>query len=313
LSGAGKALRAEGGRAGTTPLRIGTRGSLLALAQARTVAAAIEGATEIVEITTAGDVDRARGDKSRWTGALESALLAGEIDVAVHSAKDVPGELAEGTAIVATPKRADPCDVLVGEAKLDDVREGARVGTSALRRRAQLLAARPDLVIAEVRGNVDTRLRKRAAGEVDVLVLAAAGLDRLDRRHEAGGALAGEVFVPAAGQGVIAVQARAGSPAADAIASHDRTMACLRAERAVVRELSASCHAPVGVHAEVVADGLRLRGFAGLPDGSRWVVDEIVWAGDGDGAPEDAGRELARRMRLAGAADLLREAEAMVA
>jgi hydroxymethylbilane synthase len=269
-------------------------------------------------------------------GALEAALDAGDIDLAVHSAKDVPSELAAGTAIVATPRRADPMDVLVGERQLHDVREGARVGTSALRRRAQLLAVRPDLHVVELRGNVDTRLRKLAAGEVEVLVLAAAGLDRLERRREAGGALFGDVFVPAPGQGVIAVQAREGSPAADVAASvsHGRTMACLRAERAVVRELAASCHTPVGVH----ADGVRIRGFAGLPDGSEWIVDEVLVAagddargagddareaGDDDsrgaagddarGAGDDAAVTLARRMLAAGAADLLRAAEAMAA
>ena len=318
-----------------TALRIGTRGSLLALAQARAVADAIDGPAELVTITTAGDVDRARGDKSRWTGALEAALLAGDIDLAVHSAKDVPGDLADGTAIVAAPRRADPVDVLVGEARLDDLREGARVGTSALRRRAQLLAARPDLEVAEVRGNVDTRLRKRAAGEYDALVLAAAGLERLDRRGEAGGALAGEVFVPAAGQGVIAVQARAGTPAADAAAvvSHEPTLACLQAERAAIRALQASCHAPVGVHARFGADSLQIRGFAGLPDGSEWIVDELVtaggdrgWApgggrdsgvcedlGEASGDPEGTGRALAERMIAAGARELLRAAEAMAA
>ena len=296
-----------------TALRIGTRGSLLALTQARAVAGALGEATELVTITTAGDVDRARGDKSRWTAALEAALLADEIDLAVHSAKDLPGELGAGTEIVAAPRRADPLDVLVGERDLDSVREGARVGTSALRRRSQLLAVRPDLEIAELRGNVDTRLRKRAAGEVDVLVLAAAGLDRLGRRAEAGGSPTGEVFVPAAGQGVIAVQARTGTPAAAAAAAvnHDRTLACLTAERAAVRELEASCYAPVGIHAQVVADGLRLRGFAGLPDGSAWLVDEISWAAAHD-APAAAGEALARRMRAAGAGELLREAEAMV-
>ena len=289
-------------------LRLGTRGSRLALAQARAVAAAIGAGTELVEITTAGDVDRARGDKSRWTGALEAALLAGDIDLAVHSAKDVPGELAEGTAIVAAPRRADPADVLIGEPSLEHVREGARVGTSALRRRAQLLAVRPDLQVAELRGNVDTRLRKRAAGEADVLVLAAAGLERLGRRDEAGGRLEGDVFVPAAGQGVIAVQARTGSPAADAASavSHAATMACLQAERAAIRALGASCHAPVGVLAQLVAESLRLRGFAGLPDGSEWVLDEYDAAA---GDPEAAGRELARRMQLAGAGDVLRRAE----
>jgi hydroxymethylbilane synthase len=288
-------------------LRIGTRGSALALAQARAVAHALPEPAELVPVTTAGDVDRGHGDKSRWVGALETALLAGEIDLAVHSAKDVPGELAEGTVLVAAPRRADPFDVLVGEPTLDHVREGARVGTSALRRRAQLLAVRPDLVIRELRGNVDTRLAKRASGEVDVLVLAAAGLERLGRRREAGGTLHGDVFVPAPGQGVIAVQARAGSAAGDLAAAvgHAATMARLSGERAVVRELSASCHTPVGVHADSVA----IRAFAGLPDGSQWLLDEVP-AGDD---LEAAGSALARRMLAAGAADLLRDAEAMAA
>jgi len=322
-------------------LRIGTRGSALALAQARAVAALLPGPVELVPITTAGDLNRASGDKSRWVGALEAALVAGEIDLAVHSAKDVPGELASGTAIVATPRRADPTDVLVGEPQLAAVREGARVGTSALRRRAQLLAQRPDLEVVELRGNVDTRLRKRAAGEVDVLVLAAAGLERLGRRREAGGSLIGDVFVPAPGQGVIAVQAREGSTAADVAGavSHAGTLACLRAERAAVRELDASCHTPVGIH----ADRMRIRGFAGLPDGSAWLVDEVALGGGevaaggtgpvaggevaaggtgpvaggqaaaGGDEPEAAGRALARRMLAAGAAGLLRDAEAMAA
>jgi len=293
-----------------TPLRIGTRGSALALAQARAVAAALPEPAELVTITTAGDVDRASGDKSRWTGALEAALMSGEIDLAVHSAKDVPGELASGSALVAAPRRADPLDVLVAEPRLDAVREGARVGTSALRRRAQLLAVRPDMEVVEMRGNVDTRLRKHAAGEVEVLVLAAAGLERLGRRGEGGGALAGEVFVPAAGQGIVAVQAREGSAAADVAVSvsHAGTVACLRAERAAVRELAASCHTPVGIHARFVTDGLRISAFVGLPDGSEWLVDDVLADGS---APEAAGEELARRMLAAGAGALLLDAEAM--
>jgi hydroxymethylbilane synthase len=288
-------------------LRIGTRGSALALAQARAVARALPEPAELVPVTTAGDVDRGRGDKSRWVSVLEAALLDCDIDLAVHSAKDVPGELAEGTALVAAPRRADPFDVLVGEPALEHVREGARVGTSALRRRAQLLAVRPDLEVCELRGNVDTRLAKRASGEVDVLVLAAAGLERLGRRHEGGARLHEGVFVPAPGQGVIAVQARVGSAAGDVAAAvgHVATMARLLGERAVVRELAASCHTPVGVHADSVA----IRGFAGLPDGSQWLLDEVP-AGDD---LETAGAELARRMLAAGAADLLRDAEAMVA
>jgi hydroxymethylbilane synthase len=280
-----------------TALRLGTRASALALAQARAVAALLDVECELVEITTAGDVDRARGDKSRWVGALEQALLAGDIDLAVHSAKDVPGELADGTVIAATPRRANPLDVLVGDVSLAAVREGARVGTSALRRRAQVLAARPDVSVVELRGNVDTRLAKRAAGEVDVLVLAAAGLERL---HRDGGRHLD--FIPAPGQGVIAVQARAGSAAADAAraADHPGTHVCLDEERAAVRLLGASCNTPVGVLARRVGDGLVVCGFAGLPDGSAWLVDQ---AGSGEA--------LARRMLAAGAADLLREAEAV--
>jgi hydroxymethylbilane synthase len=265
-------------------LRLGTRGSALALAQARSVAALLDEPCELVAITTAGDVDRARGAKSRWVGALEAALLAGEIDLAVHSAKDVPGELAAGTVIAATPSRANPWDVIVGS--------GRRIGTSALRRRAQLLAAWPDIEVVELRGNVDTRLAKREAGEVDALVLAAAGLERLGR--SVGTQLD---FIPAPGQGVIAIQAREGSAAAAAAmtADHARTHACLDEERAAVRILGATCNTPVGV---LALDG-RVRGFAGLPDGSAWLADEA-----------SSGEELARRMLAAGAADLLRQAAA---
>jgi hydroxymethylbilane synthase len=267
-------------------IRLGTRGSALALTQARAVAALIDDETELVTITTAGDVDRARGDKSRWVGALEAALLAGEIDLAVHSAKDVPSELAEGTEIVATPRRADPFDVVVG-----DLREGARVGTSALRRRSQLLAWRPDLEVVEIRGNVDTRLAKREAGEVDALVLAAAGLERLGR--SVGSKLVDGVFVPAAGQGVIAVQGPIGVtlPTVD----HPATHAALEAERYVVRELEASCHTPIGV---LALEG-RMRAYVGMPDGSTHIVEEA-----------DTAEELTARLRDKGAIELLRAVEA---
>jgi hydroxymethylbilane synthase len=330
-------------------LRVGTRGSALALAQARWVAARL-GDAEIVEITTAGDLARDVGDKSRWTGALERALLAREIDVAVHSAKDVPGELAPGTEIAAVPPREDPGDVLVGAASLSALRGGARVGTSALRRRAQLLAVRPDLDVVELRGNVDTRLRKLADGEVDALVLAAAGLARLGRLDAAtrpsggdtvtgrrGGddlvtaPLEGDLFVPAPGQGALLVQARAGDravaaavapsaswveacaldPGAAAAAlgtaalEHDglddpAARASLLAERAVAARLGASCRTAIGVQAA----GGSLRAFAGLPDGSEWLIDEVD-----DGDPE----RLAARLLAAGAADLLARAEAMSA
>jgi hydroxymethylbilane synthase len=283
-----------------TALRLGTRGSALALAQARWVADRLGEPVEIVEIATVGDLRRGAsdgaggpGDKSRWTGALEQALVAGEIDLAVHSAKDVPGELAEGTAIVAVPPREDARDVLVGAPSLRALPAGARVGTSALRRRAQVLAASPDLAVVELRGNVDTRLRKLAAGEVDALVLAAAGLRRLGRDDVVAAPLEGDVFVPAPGQGCLALQARA-DRRFDAV-SDPADFAALAAERAVVARLGASCHTPVGVHAGAAG----LRAFAGLPDGSEWLIDAAA-------EPED----LVERMLAAGVADLLARAEA---
>ena len=301
-------------------MRIGTRGSALALAQAHSVAERLGGPAEIVTVTTAGDRNRAAGDKSRWTGALEQALLAGEIDLAVHSAKDVPGALAPGTALLAAPPRADAADVLVGSpGGLDGLAEGARVGTSALRRRAQLLAVRADLDVVELRGNVDTRLRKLAAGEVDALVLARAGLARLELLADGGAAvrlpdggevpaaaLDGHVFVPAPGQGTLAVQGRAEDPRAHAAAAtlvDPAAWAALQAERAAVVALDASCHTPVGIHAA----GGGVRGFAGLPDGSAWVLDELE---DADGDPAGTGETLAARLLAAGAADLLARAEA---
>ena len=190
-----------------TPLRVGTRGSALALAQARWVADRLEDA-EIVEIVTSGDRARGIGDKSRWVDTIEAALVAGEIDLAVHSAKDVPGALADGCALVATPPRRRAMrrrDVAVRCGDALAAAEGARVGTSSLRRRAQLLSVRPDLEVVELRGNVDTRLRKLDAGEVDAIVLAAAGLERLGLERD----VTPLDFVPAPGQGTLAIEARA--------------------------------------------------------------------------------------------------------
>ena len=189
-------------------IRIGTRGSALALAQAAWVAERLPGDTELVTITTAGDRGADQADKSRWVSELERALLAEQIDLAVHSAKDVPAELAEGLTLVAIPERADPSDVICGAQSLASLGAGARVGTSSLRRTAQIRADRDDLEVVSVRGNVDTRLRRLAEGSFDALVLAAAGLVRLGRAGEIGGAL--EQLVPAAGQGALALEARPG-------------------------------------------------------------------------------------------------------
>jgi hydroxymethylbilane synthase len=274
-------------------VRIGTRGSALALAQAGTVAEALRG--ELVPITTSGDRDRARGDKERWVREIDRALLAGEVDAAVHSAKDVPGELAEGLVIAATPPRADPRDALVGAASVAELPQGARVGTSSLRRRALLLAARADLEVLELRGNVDTRLAKLAAGDLDAIVLAEAGLARLgEKRGRALLLTAG--FTPAAGQGTLAVCTRAGDEALVAAIDDEATHRALRAERALVVALGADCHTPVGAH----FDGAALHAFVGRPDGSAWLRDAL----EGED-PEALGGEVAARLRAAGADEVL--------
>jgi hydroxymethylbilane synthase len=286
-------------------MRVGTRGSALALVQARWVAERLGPGVEIVEITTLGDRGAAISDKSRWVSALEQALLDGSIDVAVHSAKDVPTELPDGLELVAIPERAEPRDVICGATGLAELAPGARVGTSSLRRAAQVRAQRDDLDVREVRGNVDTRLRKLAAGEVDALILAAAGLERLGRGDEAGGVLV--EFVPAAGQGALALEARSGAIAPDRLAavSDAETTACVTAERVLVSALGASCNTPVGVCAQVVGDGrLTLTAWVGLPDGSAWLRDEVT------GEAGEVGMACAERMLAAGAAGLLRQAEA---
>ncbi len=297
-------------------MRLGTRGSPLALAQARLVAELLGGA-EIVTIavsgdrnTAGGDRDAAGGEKARWVLELERALLAGEIDLAVHSAKDGPGELAGELALLGAPARAGAEDVLCGAASLEELEPGARVGTSSPRRAAQLRAARADLAIETVRGNVDTRLRKLAGGEHDAIVLARAGLQRLGREAEIGAVLDPTRFVPAPGQGTLALEGRAedaqARAAVEAIAD-ERTFACLRAERALARALQASCDTPLGAHARDAGCGcLQLRAWVGLPDGSQWVADELL---GGFYDPEQLGRRVAERMQSAGAGELLREAQ----
>ena len=285
-------------------IRLGTRGSALALAQARWVAERLPSA-QLVPITTAGDRG-SRDDKSRFVKEIEEALLAGEVDLAVHSAKDVPGELPEGLSIVGVPAREDPLDALCGAASLDSLREGAVVGTSSLRRRAQLLARRPDLSVRELRGNVDTRLRRLAEDGFDAIVLARAGLIRLGRGGE-GAAL--DELVPAPGQGCLVLEARSDDDAArEAAAALTDTdaLAALTAERAVVTALEATCNTPIGVWARGAAGTLRLTAFVGLPDGSHWIRDDLP----GDASdPAALGRAVASRLEAAGARELLAEAE----
>jgi hydroxymethylbilane synthase len=283
-------------------IRLATRGSALALAQARIVAAQLPGEVEILPITTSGDRGPG-GDKSRFVKEIEEALLAGRADLAVHSAKDVPGELPQGLAIVGVPERADPRDAICGAASLDELPEGAAVGTSSLRRRAQLLARRPDLELRDLRGNVDTRLRRLDEGAYDALVLAAAGLERLGR--DDGAPIPPDAMLPAPGQGCLALEARTDDErtASLAAAITDRdSLARLTAERALVRGLDASCRTPVAAHAELSDDRLSLSAFVGLPDGSAWARDAL----QGDPAdPAALGREVASRLLSAGAGDLL--------
>jgi hydroxymethylbilane synthase len=289
-------------------MRIGTRGSALALVQARWVAERLGADVEIVEVTTLGDRGAATLDKSRWVSELENRLLDGRIDVAVHSAKDVPTELPAGLALVAIPERAAAYDVICGAPSLAALAAGSRVGTSSLRRAAQVRAVRPDLEVHELRGNVDTRLRKLAEGQVDAAVLAAAGLERLGRGGEAGGTLT--EFVPAAGQGALALEARSGAIASGRLAtvSDPEATACVTAERALVHALGATCHTPVGAHARALGDGrLTLAAWVGLPDGSAWLRDEVT------GDPAEVGRVCAERMLAAGAAELLLQAETVAA
>jgi hydroxymethylbilane synthase len=291
-------------------MRIGTRGSALALCQAQWVAARLERGgvqVELVELTTSGDRGERASDKSRWTSELERALLDDRIDLAVHSAKDVPAELAVSTELVAFPQREDPRDALCGAPSLAALPRGARVGTSSLRRAAQLRAIREDLEVVELRGNVDTRLRRLQEPAVDTIVLALAGLRRLGRESAVGTVL--EELVPAAGQGALALQARSGSAAAASAAAlnHPITAACVTAERSLTAALGASCQTAVGALATPASaeHQVELHAWAGLPDGSEWISDRLT------GPADRVGEAVAERMLAAGAGELLRRAEAM--
>jgi hydroxymethylbilane synthase len=298
-------------------IRLGTRGSALALAQAQWVADRLPGEVEIVPIRTSGDqpsTKPSRGltplDKERFVKELDDALLAWDIDIAVHSAKDVPTSLARGLVTLGAPERGDPRDAICGADSIEALPEGAVVGTASLRRRALLLALRPDLRVRELRGNVDTRLQRLAEGDFDAIVLAKAGLDRLGRGDE-GSPLDPSVFVPAAGQGHLMLTVRDAEPVVTltwdtplwAEGSHDT----LHEERGLVRRLEAGCHTPVGAHAVATEDSIRLTAFVGLPDGSKWIRDELEM--DLPHGSDLIHFHMAERMLAAGAAELLAEAE----
>ena len=302
-------------------LVIGTRGSALARWQAAHVAAELRRAHPALTISerivvTEGDRSQTGpvidlGGKGVWVKEIEEGLLAGTIDLAVHSLKDVPAELAPGLKLVAIPRRADPRDALVSRdgASLDRLPPGARIGTSSLRRVCQVRAARADLSVEILRGNVDTRLRKVAEGVVDAAILACAGLDRLGFADRITERLSEERMLPAIGQGALALEARSGDARVAALcraladADAETTVA---AERALLATLGVGCRTPVAGHAIVVGGRLVVRGLVGRPDASEMIRETV------EGAPGDAaalGAELGRRLLARGADRILRELE----
>ena len=298
---------------------IGTRSSKLALWQADYVAARLREAypgltVEKRLMTTKGDkildAPLAKiGGKGLFTKELEQAMLAGEIDLAVHSLKDMPTEVPEGLAIAAITKRADPGDAFVSNryASLAALPAGAAIGTSSLRRRAQLLHARPDLTIRDLRGNVNTRLAKLDAGEYDAAVLAVAGLKRLGFAARIREVLPQSLLLPAVGQGALAIETRAADAAVRervAFLADAGTTACAHAERAFLARVEGGCQVPVGVYAQPAAAGMAVEAVIASLDGARLYRDRV------EGAAADAaalGTELADRLLAAGGLDVLHE------
>ena len=296
-----------------TTLRIATRRSALALAQAEEVAALLSAnafRSEIVAMSTSGDegvasAESPSGMKGLWVDRILEALRRGEVDVAVHSAKDLPAEDEDDIVIAAVPKRADPLDVLIGrEATLPP---GLVVGTSSVRRRAQLLAGFPGMGVTAIRGNVDTRLRKLADGEVDGLVLAAAGLARLGIDPPHSRRLRGDERVPAPGQGSLAVQVRAEDRTTGAVVSvldHLPSRRALEAERALVQLLGGGCDLPLGALAAVKGDRIRMVALVATTDGAK-----VVRAASESTDPSIVASTLAQRLRAEGADRILAEVQ----
>ncbi len=289
--------------------RLGTRGSPLALIQARKVAAALEvaerwpaGHVEIVPVTTSGDriADRPLaevGGKSLWTKELDSALLGGEVDFCVHSMKDVEVVRPAEILLAAIRPRVHVEDKLIGAASVDELKQGAVVGTSSPRRAAQLLAARPDLKIVTLRGNVDTRLRKLEAGEVDATILSAAGLHRLGM-DSVGTAIPLEIMLPAPGQGALGIECRADDSECRQLLKlldDSASRAAVLAERAFARALGGSCHSPVAALATVQRNSVHLRCEILSADGKDRLREQADFAAGKEKVAEDLGRAMLER------------------
>jgi hydroxymethylbilane synthase len=292
-------------------LVIASRGSQLALWQAHWVEARLGalGHTCRIEIVrTTGDkitdVPLAKvGTKGLFTKEIEEALLDGRADLAVHSLKDLPTEVPPGLALAAVPEREDPRDALVGK-RMAELAAGAKVGTSSLRRAAQLRRLRPDLKVEPVRGNLDTRLRKLDDGRYDAILLAAAGLKRLGWGGRISEILEPEIMCPAVGQGALAVETRESGPGFDACRAldHPATHAAVAAERSVLMALGGGCQTPIGAHAAAHNGTLRLLAMVASPDGAEMV------RGETEGPPSEAqrlGQELAQRLLESGARKIL--------
>lgn len=299
-------------------IRIATRQSRLALWQTEYVADTLRRAhpgidIEIIPMTTRGDqiLDKSLakvGGKGLFIKELETAMIEDRADIAVHSMKDVPWDLPGGMTIGAVLQRADPGDAIVarknGDA-LSSLPEGARVGTSSLRRQAQIQNVRPDLQVSPVRGNVETRLRKLDQGAFDAVILAAAGLKRLGFGERITGRLTMDECLPAIGQGIIGIECREqDQDILEALrpVEHSGTRRCINAERSLARELGASCESPIAAYGEVRDGELFLRGVVALPDGSR-LIKAMVRGSVTDG--HELGRELAADLRAQGAGELL--------
>lgn len=298
-------------------LVIATRRSRLALWQAEHVKARLEQANpglavELFPMSTKGDellqsrLDEA-GGKGLFVKELEAALADGRADLAVHSMKDVPAELPEGFSLSAITAREDPRDGFISNryASVEAMPAGAIIGTSSLRRASQLAARNPGLDVRLLRGNVDTRLAKLDQGEYDAIVLAVAGLVRLGLRSRIASFLRVEEMLPAPGQGALGIETRIDRPQVNDLTArlaHDDTSRCVRAERAVSRELGGSCTIPLGAYAEMGAQGLRLRALVASTDGRRFARADACGPGDG---PEALGRQVAAELRRRGADEIL--------
>ena len=303
----------------TVAVVVGTRGSKLALVQTRGIVAQLERMNpdlqvQVTTVRTEGDILRSAslaqiGGTGVFVKELEAALLAREIDLAVHSLKDLPVQQPAGLCLGAICPREDPHDVLISNRalRLDGLPPGAVIGTGSLRRRAQLLSNRPDLEVRDIRGNVDTRLRKLRAGEFDAIILAAAGLKRLGHSVDKNDYLPLDIMLPAVGQGALAIEIRAGD---DRIAglveplNDPHSRASTQAEGAFLAEFGGGCAVPIGAYADVTGDVLTLQGIVASLDGKRMLRDRNI------GSPQDpaeVGQQLARRLLERGAGEIVEE------